>query len=313
MRRVRVGGSDRGGGGMIDPSTVDWDEVQNSCFRAYCRPFEAGDDEMFTNDPQRFAKWYESNRQVHNMVVRHQKGMGVEMRFGWPCPQYPDAVLPGGAMAIGLDPECVIEHEAISGLHGMVTNLTGVPHDRSNPVFSLFKNPSAPGWACYVSRTELAHQMANSVRPGHIWQHDVSVKFGPLFRFRSPPIPEARPHDIRIDTVTPLVIRSTLRHGNARTYTDLKASNLVSTLGAWTPRRILADGFGDNLCVVLLGKDTRIITQPIGGHHEPVLSVVGSLWLKVNAPTLWLLRVAERIGLGGRTAFGFGRTRIEEA
>jgi len=268
---------------------------------------------MFSNDKAKFERWYESNKHVHAMVIRHQSGHGVDRWFDCQCPPYRRDTLPGGAMAITMSPDVEIAHEAISGLHGLVTALTGVPHDPKTPVFSLFNPPGTSGWACYIASDELAKQMAKSERNGHIWGHEVAVRFGPLFRFRCPPTPEPRAHDIRVDTISPLVIRASLRNGQHRTYTDLQASNLVSTLGAWTPRRILADGFSGNLSIVLLGKQTNVVTQPIGGTRNPVLSVTGSFWLRVNAPTLWLLRVAERIGLGGRTAFGFGRIRIEAA
>jgi hypothetical protein len=68
----------------------------------------------------------------------------------------------------------------------------------------------------------------------------------------------------------------------------------------------------------VLARDTHTIDTELGGHvtrsdeHGKGTALVGSLVIECNAPALWLLRCAERIGLGSDTSRGFGRVRLED-
>jgi CRISPR/Cas system endoribonuclease Cas6 (RAMP superfamily) len=50
-----------------------------------------------------------------------------------------------------------------------------------------------------------------------------------------------------------------------------------------------------------------------GGKLKAMRGWVGHMIVDCNAPAHWLLEVAARVGLGGRTAFGFGRVRVSNA
>ena len=58
--------------------------------------------------------------------------------------------------------------------------------------------------------------------------------------------------------------------------------------------------------------ETQPAHVPLGDKYGTVHGWVGHVDLEVNASALWLLRAAEAVGFGSRTAFGFGRIVVEE-
>jgi len=81
-------------------------------------------------------------------------------------------------------------------------------------------------------------------------------------------------------------------------------------MATWLPDRL-----GTSVCnaeLRLVERHTEARHVPIGGKYGTVSGWVGYVILDCNAPAYWLLKAAETLGLGGRTAFGFGRIKVTE-
>jgi len=136
------------------------------------------------------------------------------------------------------------------------------------------------------------------------------------YRLRAPLPVEAGQYRVRLVLLTPLAVRASSRGPNKRIRTD----DLVDLRG---PLSAVSNRAGNYLHESLLhaqvlARDTHTIDTELGGHvtrsdeHGKGTALVGSLVIECNAPALWLLRCAERIGLGSDTSRGFGRVRLED-
>lgn len=221
--------------------------------------------------------------------------------------------LPGGAMTVAFDPlpRWPLELRNTPGLHGALTALGGVGHGARFPAFALI--PWLSGWAVYWFRDECLDR-ANKRVSGALFDRPTQFAFGPLVRFRSPRVARRGRQRVRIDTITPIVIRS---NGGATPCVRPAASNLVSAIGAEFLHRLAPSPEWDRYVAERIRMEmVRVDTQPatvrFGGKYGLVRGWEGSVIVEVNAVARWLLEVASRVGLGGRTAFGCGRIRITE-
>lgn len=135
------------------------------------------------------------------------------------------------------------------------------------------------------------------------------------YRLRAPAPVEAGQYRVRLVLLTPLAVRASSRGPNKR----IRTVDLVDLRG---PLAAVSNRVGNYLHESLLhaqviARDTHAIDTELGGHvtrsdeHGKGTALVGSLVIECNAPALWLLRCAERIGLGSDTSRGFGRVRLE--
>ena len=144
-----------------------------------------------------------------------------------------------------------------------------------------------------------------------------TLAFGPLvWRVRAPVALPAGRYRVTIETLTPLCF-TTCRHR-----TSVRTPQVSTFVGGL---RRVADAVGVTACAsdLAFGAITHA-TEPVrvevGGHvhrgtHERgvLLAIEGTLTVECNAVAAWLLQCAERGGLGGSTAFGFGRVRVSVA
>lgn len=219
--------------------------------------------------------------------------------------------LPGGACELFVLPATKLEHRHLRILHGVVTGVTGA-HDPNLPRFVLIPAQTQLGWGVWLSEDEMARAFAARDHEVRWVSRNAVLRAGPLLRIKAPVAPEPGKRRVRVDALTPVLVRNNNRHTNvAHTHTAPTQGNLHSTLTAWLPRRI---GLEIDPSLVRL----ELVSRETFPEHVPIGKVggtrgwIGNVTLDVNAPALWLLRVAERIGFGGRCAFGFGRIRVEE-
>lgn len=218
--------------------------------------------------------------------------------------------LPGGAFSLAISPvpHWPIELRNTRALHGLVTGLLGEPHSPQSPGFALIpSNAAASGWGIYVARTDLASKLHSSTVGGVLFDREVSIMCGPLFRIKSPRVTKRGRRLLRIDVLTPVQIRS---DSSAVTRLFVTAANLCSTLGAWLPRRLGIELESDAIQLEIVERATQPQTVHMGGKYGNARGFVGHLIVETNAVGEWLLRCAETLGLGGKTAFGFGRIRV---
>lgn len=248
----------------------------------------------------RNRKWCETHRNVRN-------------RCEWLAGAPPfHTHLPGTAMTISLDPvpRWPIELRNTRGLHGAITAIVNQGHGRF-PNWALV--PWLSGWVVYWLG-DGGIQFANRSVDGVLYDRPTQFHFGPPVRFRSPSIEKRGRRRIRIDAVTPVCIQSMGRTVPCvRPSKDSIATALHGSLvERITVSRPWLEFVRESMRCEQVECNTEPCHVPLGGKYGVVPCWQGSVVVEANAVAHWLLAVAERTGLGGRTAFGFGRIRLTE-
>jgi hypothetical protein len=232
------------------------------------------------------------------------------------APTWSAKYLPGGACQIDIRPlRWPLEHRNLRLLHGALSVLADVPHDRACPAFALAPTSHGCGWYVHWWSEDVALRLAGRTHEVRIARQPVDLTFGPLVRVRAPAAPPRGRRRVRIDALTPVVISKT---GKQEVYTAPTTERLMSALANASGQRFgLAARIGltpqeiANVQLELVERSTEPATVPIGGHTGTIRGWVGSVVVDANASARWLLECAARgLGLGGRTAFGFGRVRV---
>lgn len=215
--------------------------------------------------------------------------------------------LPGGGLEVhivGLSH--AIEHRHASALHGLITACLNRGHERTDPVFTLMPWPSGCGWGLYVWTDEDAAKLAGREMPGRIFDREVTVRFSPLRKLRSPVVTKRGRRKLVIDTITPVTITS---YGKKVLRSVPTGESLRGTLSdAWRKRLGVALPDGD-VCIEVLGHNTELERLPLGKKLRLVPGWSGRVVVECNAVGEWLLRAASLVGMGGRLGYGFGRVR----
>jgi hypothetical protein len=267
----------------------------------------------------REARQYRRERQCPDAIERERERLRARWnrRDGYKpnsallgAPAY-HTYLPGGALPITVRPSIPLDLRHTRHLHHAMTTALGRDHDPSRPDWSLM--PWHGGWAVYLWRFEDAERLRLTARTVTLGHHRAEVSLGAVTRPRAPVVTRRGWHRVRLDAITPVVIRTM---AGRITHTRPTASHLVSTL-ALLAGRLGARVETDRIAVSIEQWDTVPSTiegtGKIGGDGR-LRGWLGSLTLRCNAPARWLLESAARgPGLGGRVAFGFGRVRITEA
>lgn len=245
---------------------------------------------------QRCADWAAKNR-------------GVTKRNAWlQGAPISEPFLPGGFLDMHADKplKWPLEHRNVRGLHGAITTLTG-DHHETVPRFALVPWHSGICWGVYLAEDALLSQLAGTRHQARIYEQSIELRFGGRVRIKSPTIEKRGHRRLRIDTLTPAVVRNA----------EVSPANssgpvILNTLCAWLPRRVGVAIGDDDARLTVVSSDTRIAHVELGGKFGRVSGWVGSVVVDCNAVTHWLLKVAEVVGFGGRVAFGFGRIKVSQ-
>lgn len=233
--------------------------------------------------------------------------------------------LPGVATTLAVHPlpRWPIELRNTPGLHGALTNVLATPHRPRFPNFALI--PWQAGWSVYWFHED-GGRLPNQHFNGALFDVPTVFSLGPPVRFRAPQVVRRGRQRVRLDIITPVIIRATDRGplGGRPPCVRPTAANLISAIGAELPHRLMPDPHRvpesqhwveyvrDRVRLEIVETHTEPAYVPFGGKYEPVKGFQGHVIVEVNAVARWLLEVAARMGLGGRTAFGCGRIRITE-
>lgn len=245
----------------------------------------------------------------------------------WAAPSPPAALhLLGAWRELVFDPapRVPLPHSQALTVHGIVSHAVGRDHDRTRADFVLAQARVPSGWGVYFVDGADARRMSCAPMPGlHLDGRPWRICFGPgVVVPKVLPVAPGR-YAVRLTTLTPVVIRRTVDGKTlvrvAPTAASIRASLtgleflLRAGLATTTPPAWVGD-----LCVVMGRHDTRRQSLDTHGHwhtsdetgHGRVVGWQGDVDLVVNAVGLYLLRVAEVVGLGGRVAVGFGQVRV---
>lgn len=204
-------------------------------------------------------------------------------------------------------PRWPVEHRNVRALHGMVTALIGEQHHPTLPGFALLPWPRGIGWGMWIRDEQIALRLAGRSHMARLFDRDTLVHCSPLHRARAPVVTKRGRRRLRIDAVTPVCVRSM---AGKTIHTFPTGGNLTSTLASWLPPRIGVPIEQDSVRLELVEASTFPQTVQLGGKFGAIRGWVGSVVVETNAVGEWLLRACETFGLGGRTAFGFGRVRV---
>ncbi len=221
--------------------------------------------------------------------------------------------LPGAGLSMTLDPRPTpIALGQARGLHGLMTTVLNEGHNPQSPAWALVPWPEGCGWGVYLRSDAHVAALARTTREGRLFDRPVRVTFGSQVRLRAPAAREPGRYLLRIDAVTPVTIRSNGGANFAHLTPD--ATNLLSALTATFPARIGLDAFDPAMAAMrVVARATQPETVLCGSHFGAIRGWTGSVVVECNAVAAWLLECAARVGLGGRTAMGFGRVKVAPA
>lgn len=248
----------------------------------------------------RFEAWYDAKRGPNRQ--RQPWLLGPPL-----CAEY----LPGCGLEVHISPapRYAIEHRNIRMLHGLITEIIGEPHHPTVPGFALVPWPRGCGWGVWIRDESIARRLAGTTCSGVIFDRPVSVRFSPAHRVKAPVIATRGRRLVRVDVISTTVIRSM---GGTVGRTAPTAGNICSTLASWLPPRVGVSIAPGSVRVDMIECRTQPDTVLLGGKFGAVRGFVGYFIVETNSVGHWLLKASETVGLGGRTAFGFGRVRVSD-
>jgi hypothetical protein len=209
-------------------------------------------------------------------------------------------------------------------LHAVLSALDGRPHHDTDPRWSLVPTDAGYGWAV-VWRDDMGAQLMGTEHAVRLGATRADLMIAGRGALRWPVVAAGRSR-VRLDTLTPVVIRRTVRDARGKATgtharAECSAASLVSALcqlAAW----LGVDASADTLRVEVVERVTEAATvdswSPTRAGRQlhgdgKVTGWSGWCVLDVNAPARWLLEIAAAgWGLGGKTAFGFGAVRLRE-
>lgn len=253
-------------------------------------------------------------RKVAREWARQHRGCTQErpwLRGAPPAPEW----LPGlGTMLeITPAPKWPLELRSARHTHGIVTAAIGVPHDEHRPRWSLVPWQCASGWALWVYDETLARSVVQRTAEIEAFGAPRRVRFAGAWRVKTPQVMDRGRKRVRLDVVTPVCIRTdgrTTMHAHTQPSADVLLRALTSDSSAVLNRIGWPGVDVSDARVELVSRHTQAEHVDLCGKLGTVTGFVGELVLEANAPARWLLALAERVGLGGRTAYGFGRVRV---
>jgi len=236
--------------------------------------------------------------------------VGLPRRSTGPrAPEYPTHLGTYYALDLRPRPEAItLRHTRL--LHGIVSHALGVPHENARGVFSLVPSHDGCGWGVLVYEGTDATLTTHAVRYGG---RPVTLSVvGLPRRVRAPARLDAGRCRVVIETVTPV---SWARDGHSVAVLAPKVQTMEGACEI-IGRKVRVSHDGARVYDVT--HETRREAVYVGGHiargskrRGEVIALVGTINVRCNAHAAWLLSCADRVGIGGATALGFGRVTVK--
>lgn len=231
-----------------------------------------------------------------------------------------EGALPGSVLPITATPRPSTRADSLgAALHGALTQIlrAGRGHDSRRPEWSLLLvGAAAPsGWAVWLPDDSDVAAVRGRSYVSHLFGTPTTLTLGECtaIRLRAPRVEQMGRHRVRITTVTPICMRGAGIDGN-------RYRGYPQTPTLWTALSQVAQRIGlllpdpTRIGIVRVSHDTHKVKAPLkrGANNLIVTAWSGDVVVDVNPLGRWLLEVAARIGLGGRTAFGLGRIMVRD-
>lgn len=229
------------------------------------------------------------------------------------CPTPTTATL-GTFVALDLRPRppqsITLRHTRL--LHGALSRATGLSHETMRGRWSLVPCDAGCRWGVFLyPDVDPALVTSAPLAVHYAGERATLSATGPRVHIRPPAaLPPGR-YRVTMETITPA---SWAREGKTVAVLAPTAATGLSSCET-IARKILVSHVGAH--VESAEHDVREERVYVGGHisrgtqrRGSVIAVVGTITFVCNAPAAWLLRCAEYTGIGGTTAFGFGRVRV---
>ena len=195
-------------------------------------------------------------------------------------------------------------------LHGIVSHALGVPHESARGVFSLVPSHDGCGWGALVYEGTDATLTTHAARYGG--RHVALSVVGLPRRVRAPARLDAGRYRVTIETLTPV---SWARDGHSVAVLAPKVQTMEGACEI-IGRKVRVSHDGSKVYDVT--HETSREAVYVGGHiargskrRGEVIALVGTITVRCNAHAAWLLSCADRVGIGGATALGFGRVTVK--
>lgn len=224
--------------------------------------------------------------------------------------------LPGAVLPIDVDIPIGHPEKLGSALHAVLTGILrqGQGHDPARPEWSLLLvgEQTSSGWAVWLPDEADVQAVRGRTFEASIRSRACRVTLGAraALRLKAPAVTQTGRHRVRLTTLTPVSMRT--RGGKA-----LRAVPQTCTL--WTALTVVAKQIGlalpdpTAIGIVRVSHATESVTMTLNQKRGLVATGwSGDVVLDVNPLGRWLLDVATRIGLGGRTAYGLGRITVRD-
>lgn len=260
-----------------------------------------------TYGPEAIAKRRERCRA---WAVEH-RGCRLERPWLYGPPPAPAVLGYGTSTIYVLDQARKFTLRNVLSLHGALTGIMGghAPQSETSAhgaPFAIQPGFGGCGWRVWW-RTMEGARLAATDHPaalGKTW----AVTLGMLRPAPSPTISRRGHLRYRIDAITPVIIAAT---GRRLIRLTPDAKSLRPALRRIADRLDLDVPVG-NICAEVLSHEVSTEVLPAMGHMGTIKGWIGGVRVEVNAVGAWLLKAAETVGLGGRTAMGFGSIRVTE-
>jgi hypothetical protein len=246
------------------------------------------------------------------VVADWRERIGLHRRSSGPRRmEYPAHIGTYYALDLRPRPEAItLRHTRL--LHGIVSHALGVPHESARGVFSLVPSRDGCGWGVIVYEGTEATLTTHAVRYGG--RGAMLSVVGLPRRVKAPAALDAGRYRVSIETITPV---SWARDGHSVAVLAPKVQTMEGA-GEIIGRKVRVSHEGARVFDVT--HETRREAVYVGGHiargskrRGEVIALVGTINVRCNAHAAWLLSCADRVGIGGATALGFGRVKVTVA
>lgn len=202
-------------------------------------------------------------------------------------------------------------HRDATMMHGIMSRLHGKDHTRHSANFTLWHDDG--DWHVMFRDRELPACLSVSSHAIVANRRPVDLIFVGIKQVH---LPEIQPETGRVllTTKTPLVLTC---DNHSKSCTDPTIDHIKGALQRMSDSLCLGLGAVDIEQAVVAGVGVRTV---VGGHVQRgssesgvVIGWQGSMVLDCSPIALWLLRVAELVGIGGLVSMGFGRVQIVRA